>query len=480
MRENATRRRFMKLSGATAAALTVGAGGAAAETASWEAVTSPIDATLYDVESTARNAFAVGGGGRVVERTEKGWEKVVDGGPTGNGNGLYGSDVTDDGNRLWFAGGSGAIGEYDVETGNLEDFSAPNDVTNNFNDIAVTGKAGEANVYVAGDSGSVYYSFENGASGTWNYVAIGQGAAIKAIDFYKDREGYLVNGNGNVFRTRDGTTWNRLGIADADVSLYGIDGNGKNDAWVAGGAGTLFDYEPNAQRVWQPTKLGEPGLRDIEVDNSGDNGYAVGNGGAVFDLASGAWSRDTTPSGENLRAVVDEKDNDIAVGASGTIIETNPDAEAESGSAGGAQDGDAGRIARVSTETSGSKSLTFTLENVGDQSVTVERFALETDVQVETISRSGAEARIEGDTTGLADSPDGFAVDGDLKTFGQPATLDPGTTAETDFGLYDNGNVALTVDPADERVMKRYISATLEYGDGTVDTFFFDVTNVNS
>ncbi len=103
-------------------------------------------------------------GGVVLSRGAEGWRKELDGGPTGNGNGndLYGAAVTDDGKRLWFVGASGAIGEYDVESGVLVDRSAPNDVTNNFNDVAVAGNADEADVYVAGDSGSIYYSFENG------------------------------------------------------------------------------------------------------------------------------------------------------------------------------------------------------------------------------------------------------------------------------------------------------------------------------
>ena len=54
-------------------------------------------------------------------------------------------------------------------SGNLVDRSAPDDVTNNFNDVTVTGPAGDADVYVADDSGAVHYSFANGEAGTWEY-----------------------------------------------------------------------------------------------------------------------------------------------------------------------------------------------------------------------------------------------------------------------------------------------------------------------
>lgn len=477
---NPTRPRFLQLSGTVAATSALGTGAVSAESTSWQLVASPVDVTLWDVASSARNDFAVGGGGVVVERTEEGWKKVVGDGPTSNGNSLYGADVTDDGERLWFVGSSGAIGEYDVETGTLVNHSAPNDATNNFRDVAVTGPADDANVYVAGDSGNVFYSFRNGASGTWNYVSPGQGAAIKAIDFYDARKGHLVNGNGKVFHTTDGSSWTKTGIADSNGSFYGIDSDAADDVWVVGGSGTVYHYEPDAEGKlkWFKETIGELGLRDVEMTDG--DGYAVGNSGAVFDRANGSWSKDTTPNSQGLKAVIDQSNNDIAVGASGTIFETNPDASADPGSGGGGQEGDAGRMARFSTETSGSKSLTFTLENVGEEPVTIEEFALEPDVQVETSERSGAEVTLAGDTAGAADSKDGFAVDGTLKALDTKVVYDPGTTGQADFGLYDGGNVALTVKPVQEKPSGNYIAATLTYGDDTRETFYFEVTNVNS
>nr|WP_128476189.1 twin-arginine translocation signal domain-containing protein [Halorussus pelagicus] len=477
---NTTRRRFLQMSSTAVAASALGTGAVSAESASWKLVSSPVDVTLWDVASSSRNDFAVGGGGVVVERTDEGWKKVIGDGPTSNGNSLYGADVTDDGKRLWFVGSSGAIGEYDVETGNLVNHSAPNDATNNFKDVAVTGKADDANVYVAGGSGNVFYSFRNGASGTWNYVSPGQGAAIKAIDFYDARKGHLINGNGKVFHTTDGSSWTKTGIADSNVSFYGIDSDAADDVWVVGGSGTVYRYKPDAEGKlkWFKQKIGTPGLRDIEMTDG--DGYAVGNSGSVFDRENGSWTKDTTPNSQGLKAVIDQSNNDIAVGASGTIFETNPDASADPGSGGGGQEGDAGRMARASTETSGSKSLTFTLENVGEESVTVEQFALDTNVSVSTIKRSGAEVTLAGDTVGSADSTDGFPVDGTLRSLDTNAVYDAGTTGTAEFGLYDGGNVALAVSPVQDKPSGNYISATLAYGDGTQETFHFKVTNVNS
>jgi len=313
----ADRRTVLKATGAALAAAAVPTGAAASEP-EWTAVESPTGNTLHDVEETAEGAYAVGGGGIVLERTEKGWRKVLDGGPTGNGNSLFGADVTDDGRRLWFVGSSGAIGAYDVVTGDLNDYSAPMDVTNNFNDVSVTGEAGEANVYVAGDSGKMYYSFENGESGTWEYVTPASGSNINAVDFYDDRKGHIVDGNKTVLHTQDGATWDKIGLADANVNFYGVDSDGADDVWIAGGGGVIYHWDGVE---WTPTDTGDAGLRDIEVTDADGDGLTAGGGGKAYAYDGEEWVQQATPSGQNLKAVLRSDDPEIAVGAAGTIIE---------------------------------------------------------------------------------------------------------------------------------------------------------------
>ncbi len=314
-----TRRGVLRGIGAAAATATaaVAGTGLAAGKEDWRSVESPADVTLYDVEYTAAGAYAVGGGGTVLERTSDGWRVELRGGPTGNGNDLYGADVTDDGERLWFVGASGAIGEYDVRTGDLTDHSAPNDVTNNFNDVSVTGDAGAANVYVAGDSGKIYYSFEDGETGSWNSVTPGSGSNVNAIDFHGDRAGHAVDGNKTVFVTDDGTTWDKLGIEDADYNFYGVDSDGFDDVWVSGGGGSIYRWNGSE---WRRSDLGDASLRDVEVTDDDGDGVTVGGGGAAFDLGGGEWTQTETPTGANLKAVV-RGTTDVAVGASGTILE---------------------------------------------------------------------------------------------------------------------------------------------------------------
>jgi hypothetical protein len=316
---DATRRTVLKGAAASLAGAgvfaTAGAatGGGSAE--GWTTAETPTGNTLFDVEETSDGVSAVGGGGVVVRRGADGWRTVLDGGPTGNGNDLYGADVTDDGSRLWFVGASGAIGEYDVEAGVLTDHSAPNDVTNNFNDVSVTGTADEANVYVAGDSGTVYYSFESGATGTWDSVTPGSGAAVDAIDFYDGRKGHAVDGNQTVFVTGDGATWERLGIADANHNLYGVDSDAADDVTVSGGGGTVYAWNGSQ---WVRSDTGDASLRDVEVGGGG--GLTVGGGGVVFRLGRDGWTREQTPTGANLKAVV-RANPTVAVGAGGTVVE---------------------------------------------------------------------------------------------------------------------------------------------------------------
>ena len=330
MEYDSSRRTFLKAIGASTAAAVVPVGSAAAaddwtvaETAvsgaatanGWTAAETPVDGTLHDVSYTAENPFAAGDSGVLLERQSSGWTTVLQGGPTGNGNDLYGTATTDDGRRLWIVGASGAIGEYDVESGNLVDRSAPNDSTDNFNSVAVTGLAGDADVYVADDSGALHYSFDSGKEGTWEYEAPGSGSAFPAIEFYDSRSGHAVDSNGKVYATDDGVTYDIIGLEDADVSFYGLDSDGADDVTVSGGNASVFTYDGSQ---WTAESLGDADLFDVETD--GPNGYAVGDGGTVFELSGGTWTRNETPTGENLNAVATGR-HDLAVGAGGTVIE---------------------------------------------------------------------------------------------------------------------------------------------------------------
>jgi hypothetical protein len=308
----ATRRATLAGLGAIVASGSVTGVAAAAEN-DWTVEATETDSTLHDVVSASAGRFAVGGGGVLTAPAADGWRTLRAGGPTGNGSNLYGAAVTDDGERVWFVGASGAIGEYIPATDTLVDHSAPMDNTNNYNAVAVTGRAGEANVYVAGDSGKIYYSFENGAAGTWDYVTPGSGSALPAIDFHGPRSGHAVDTNGRVFVTDDGVTWNAIGIEDADVTFYGLDSDAPDDVAVSGGNGAVLTYDG---ANWTPDALGDADLVDVETD--GEAGYVVGSGGVVQELTADDRFALDTPTGENLNAV--DVDGDAVVVGNGGIV----------------------------------------------------------------------------------------------------------------------------------------------------------------
>jgi len=284
----------------------------------WAEVESGIDNTVHDVAYTTEGAYAVAGGGILLKRRDTGWEKVITDGPNSNGNDLFGLDVTADSTRLWLVGASGAVGEYDVTTDSLNDRSAPNDVTNNFRGVAVTGESGSARVTIVDASGKVHYSSSNGESGTWETVTPGSGAELLAVDFYAGTEGHLVDGNQKVFPTSDGETWgDAIGIEDADVGLSGLDSDASDDVWVVGGNGTVYQWDG---AEWTPTDVGDTDLTDVEVADDDQSGYVVGKSGAVSAFDGNGWIRQKTPTAQNLEAIV-QGNPDIAVGASGTILE---------------------------------------------------------------------------------------------------------------------------------------------------------------
>jgi len=107
-----TRRSVLKIAGASLAAATVPAVAYADEEHDWTVAETPVDSTLHGVAHTATVPHAVGSGGLVIARTSAGWELVLDGGPTGNGNDLYGldADAFDD---VTVSGGNATIQSYD-------------------------------------------------------------------------------------------------------------------------------------------------------------------------------------------------------------------------------------------------------------------------------------------------------------------------------------------------------------------------------
>jgi len=324
-----SRREFLCATGGTVAptVLALNQSSQREDRGDWTVVETPTQRTLHDVADTTAGAFAVGSNGLVLERGDDGWSVVTDAGPTGNGNNLSSAATTTDGQRLWMAGASGVVGEYDPEADALTSRSAPDGVTNTFTDVAVTGPAGDATVYLVDSSGQIHWSEENGREGTWAHTTPGSGAEIAAISMV-GTAGFLVDQNSSLFETTDGETWTSVDAPAFDETLHDVELRASGTVVLAGASGTIA-IESGGE--WEQESAANHALHDVEVGDCGCV-HAVGASGTVLHRrghgtpplrtlarAFDWWTR-ASPTGETLNAVA-LGDPHVAVGASGTILE---------------------------------------------------------------------------------------------------------------------------------------------------------------
>lgn len=211
-----TRREFAQLAGTAVVGTTglpqlISATGKTSNTENpetvWSEVSSPTSKTLYGVVDTVSGPLAVGAGGDIVARRQNDWKKVVEYGPQARSRLLTGVDVTDDGKAIWFVGGSGVIGEYNVVTETLTNYSAPNGKTSTWEGCAVKGDAGKnERLYFVNGSGELLVGTRQ-KSGALQYDKVikpGGGSTMPSIDFYNMKKGHVCSTSQFVATTTDG------------------------------------------------------------------------------------------------------------------------------------------------------------------------------------------------------------------------------------------------------------------------------------
>ncbi|UHQ98643.1 hypothetical protein HYG81_21970 (plasmid) [Natrinema zhouii] len=321
-----TRRDVLRLATATTAAgvLTLGSAATAqSNETGWQQVESPTGKALNDAVDTASGPFAAGADGNVLARHEDGWRTVVAYGPQARSRRLTGIDATDDGKAVWFVGGSGVIGEYDVETRTLTNYSAPKGKTSTWEDCAVRGTAGEnERVYFVNGSGELLVGVrqDSGAMQYQEVIKPGGGSTIPGIDFHAREAGHVCTTSQFVGETVDGGgTWDQIGIDFAGGAFFDIASQGARDVNVAAGSGIVYRYDGFR---WTPHVVDDERRAIRAIDRGGADGLAAGDGGMILERQSaGQWQQYETGIESKLDGVVKGSSYDVAVGDGGTILE---------------------------------------------------------------------------------------------------------------------------------------------------------------
>ncbi|MDS0477644.1 hypothetical protein [Natrinema sp. 1APR25-10V2] len=287
----------------------------------WKTVETPFSNDLFEVVSTVAGPYAIGDGGVIVANRGNGWETIVEDGPNVRSNQLRGMDVTDDGRRIWFAGSSGAIGCYDIETRRKFDYSYPKEMTSTWEGLAVSGETGDEKLLVANGSGEILPVTVHGFDVNWGVTSKpnDQGSKVAGLAASPNGYGYAVDTSGNAFKTTEDDGWEGIGIVNAQVKFYDVWAGENERVYVAAGDGRVYRYDDSYQS-WTPIRVGEKSLRAF--DKYGDQLVALGDAGAFYQRIDGGerWEKRHTPT-ESVLNDVALGEPDVAVGKSGLVIE---------------------------------------------------------------------------------------------------------------------------------------------------------------
>lgn len=286
----------------------------------WKRTRAPKPGQLTGVESHDAVAFATGKQGLLLERERPGdWRALVTEGPTGNGHNLNDAALTDDGRRLWFCGDSGALGYFDRQRGVARPHYAPDDLTNGFTSITVSGVAGEEVVHTVDDSGYVVHVTVQGDSVTVEDASLlGDGSQLtEVIEAVGAR--YIADASGTIHRSRDGQGWRGEqlvettveGVAVADTGLAAVTDDGRvfRDITLFGESG-------------QPRQADLGDVSPEAVTATGETFAVVGDDGYVAAIDQAGRLTEHTPA-ETRFYGGDLMDDGtlLAVGSDGVIVE---------------------------------------------------------------------------------------------------------------------------------------------------------------
>lgn len=293
----------------------------------WVPVDSPTNVTLRDLTTSTNGPVAVGTQGVVLGRGRERWGVVLDDGPGAKGNTLHAVDSTDDGDRVWFAGGNGALGYYDLKDDDRTDLSKPRGNSNTFTALAVTGERGSEKFLVGDGSGNILPGDMTQGEADWGWSACPNGGnAIESLAHDDDGYGYAIDADSNVFMTTEEDGWARIGVDDAQNSFY--DCSLADGVFLTGGGnGVAYETEDlgdhDTEATWTPYDLGGFTVYGLDAGKGGQ--LACGEGGNILvRVGDGDWEAGRYAGNKTLRAVLVD-DPMVAVGSNGLILERRED-----------------------------------------------------------------------------------------------------------------------------------------------------------
>ncbi len=281
----------------------------------WREVETPTEEPLTDATVAGGRAFAVGGGGTLLARTDGGWEIVLEEGPTGCSTNLTSTSATEDGERVWMAGDGGVLASYDPESGRVTDRSAPLDITSSWTDCAAVGPSGEESLTLLTGSGEVVRGTVSGTEIEWDEpVKPGSGSSATGVTF-AEGVGYVCDSNASVFEI-DGESYERIGVEDGG-SFTDLSAVAPGEVSTVAADGSVHRYDGTA---WTRSAASEGALTGIDLD--GDRGLACSDAGELLDRDPPGWEPVEVPTEGGLNAVsLDPTGPDLAVGEGGTALE---------------------------------------------------------------------------------------------------------------------------------------------------------------
>ncbi|UHQ98641.1 hypothetical protein HYG81_21960 (plasmid) [Natrinema zhouii] len=287
----------------------------------WIAADVPTDAALYDVVQTATGAYAVGEDGVVLARDGSDWTVRLERGLSDAGDGLRSAAVTSNGQALWVAGDSGALGLYDVVADRVVDYSAPKEKTTSWTAIAAAGLAGDERLTAINSSGELLRGRRDGTEIVWGDVSEpGSGSSVTDIDLTPLAYGYVVDTDGGVFESRDGgVSWSHIGLEGAGVDFAAVAATDSGHVSVAGGNGIVYTYNGVD---WSRTTLGEQPI--VTLARNRDTALAVSSAGVIYERSFDGWTElARLHPGNELRSVAlgTVRSPQLVVGESGTVFE---------------------------------------------------------------------------------------------------------------------------------------------------------------